>query len=344
VYKKAYNSLWNIILMKDDRTSVEILQKLKHSVNNGALEIVKRILDDKDSLCCKISESKHGATIIDAGIQSTGTDELGRLIGEVCMGGFGSVKLNTMYIGDLELPAVIVGTDYPKISTLVSQYAGWIIKIGKYFAMGSGPARALAQVEKKLYEELEYKDRSKRGVIVLESRSYPPDNAIEYIADACGISTSNLYCIVVPTASIAGSVQISSRVVEVGMHKLHEIGFDCEKVRRGYGIAPIAPVAKDDSKAMGVTNDCILYGGRTFYFIKSENDDFQEIVDKVPSSTSEQYGQPFYNLFKSVNFDFYKVDPLLFSPAEVTINHIETGKVYHAGALNERVLKQSLSV
>ena len=323
---------------------MEILQKLNHSVNKGALEVVKTIFDDKDSLDCKISESKNGTTIIDAGIECTGTADLGRLIGEVCLGGLGSVKLSTMYIDDLELPAVIVGTDYPKIATLASQYAGWTIKVGKYFAMGSGPARALAQVEKKLYEELEYKDRSKKGVIVLESRENPSDEVTEYIAEKCRISTSNLYCIVVPTASIAGSVQISSRIVEVGMHKLHEIGFDPEKVRRGHGVAPIAPVAKNDSKAMGVTNDCILYGGRTFYFVKSEDDNLQEIVEKVPSSTSDQYGQPFYDLFKSVEFDFYKVDPLLFSPAEVTINHVETGKVYHAGELNSKILKQSFGI
>ena len=322
---------------------MEILQKLNHSVNKGALEVVNTILDEKDSLDCKVSESKNGTTVIDAGIECTGTAELGRLIGEACLGGLGSVKLNMMYIGDLELPAVIVATDYPKIATLASQYAGWTIKVGKYFAMGSGPARALAQVEK-LYEELEYNDKSKKGVIVLESRVTPSDDVTEYIAEKCGISTSNLTCIVVPTASIAGSVQISSRVVEVGMHKLHEIGFDPEKVRRGHGVAPIAPVAKNDSKAMGVTNDCILYGGRTFYFVKSEDDNLQEIVEKVPSSTSEQYGQPFYDLFKSVEFDFYKVDPLLFSPAEVTINHIETGKIYHAGELNFEVLKQSLGM
>ena len=321
---------------------MEILQILNHSVNKGALEVVKTILDDKDSLDCKISESKNGTTIIDAGIECTGTADLGRLIGEVCLGGLGSVKLSMMYIGDLELPAVIVATEYPKIATLASQYAGWTIKVGKYFAMGSGPARALAQVEKKLYEELEYKDRSKKGVIVLESRVSPSDEVTEYIAEKCKISTSNLYCIVVPTASIAGSVQISSRIVEVGMHKLHEIGFDPEKVRRGHGVAPIAPVAKNDSKAMGVTNDCILYGGRTFYFVKSEDDNLQEIVEKVPSSTSDQYGQPFYDLFKSVEFDFYKVDPLLFSPAEITINHIETGDIYQAGELNPDVLKQSL--
>jgi len=317
---------------------------VSQSVNKGALKIVKRIIDEKDGLDCRVKESKNGTTIIDAGIECTGSAELGRLIGEVCLGGLGSVKLNKMYIGNLELPAVIVGTSYPKISTLGSQYAGWAIKVGKYFAMSSGPARALARVEKKLYEELDYKDKSKKGVIVLESRVKPSGKVTEYISEKCGISTSNLFCIVVPTASIAGSVQISSRIVEVGMHKLHEIGFDPEKVRRGFGVAPIAPVAKNDNRAMGVTNDCILYGGRTTYFVRSEDDDLQKIVDKVPSSTSGQYGQPFYDLFKSFDFDFYKVDPLLFSPAEVTVNHIESGKVFRAGELNPRVLKKSLGM
>lgn len=316
---------------------------MTHSVNKKALEFIKTIMDEKETLDCGVSESTDGTTIIDAGIGCTGTAELGRLIGEVCLGGLGSVRLSTAYIGDLELPVVIVGTDYPKIATLASQYAGWTIKVGEYQAMGSGPARALAQVEK-LYEELNYRDRSKKGVIVLESRIMPSGDVTGYIAEKCGIAPSDLVCIVVPTASIAGSVQISSRIVEVGMHKLHEIGFDPEKVRRAYGVAPVAPVAKSDSKAMGMTNDCILYGGRTYYFVKSEDDDFQRIVEKVPSSTSEQYGQTFYELFKNVKFDFYRVDPLLFSPAEVTINHIETGKIYRAGELNPGVLKHSLGI
>jgi len=316
---------------------------LTHSVNKKALEFVKTIMDNKDTLDCRIEESTNGATIIDAGIECTGTADLGRLIGDICLGGLGSVKLSMTYIGDLEFPAVIVGSNYPKIATLASQYAGWTIKVGKYFAIGSGPARALAQVEK-LYDELEYRDRSKKGVIVLESRVKPSADVTGYIAEKCGIAPSDLFCIIVPTASIAGSVQISSRIVEVGMHKLHEIGFDPEKVRRGYGVAPIAPVAKNDSKAMGKTNDCILYGGRTYYFVKSDDDDYQAIVEKIPSSSSEQYGQPFYDLFKSVNFDFYKLDPLLFSPAEVTINHIKSGKIYHAGRLNPDVLRHSLGV
>jgi methenyltetrahydromethanopterin cyclohydrolase len=315
---------------------------LKLSVNEGALEITKEIMNQKDELNCTVSELGNGTTIIDAGIEVTGGEELGRLVGEVCLGGLGVVRHTKMHIGDMDLPAVVVSSDHPKIACMASQYAGWTINVDKYFAMGSGPARALARVEKKLYKGLGYEDDASVGVILLETREVPSEEVTQYIADKCDISPSDLYCILAPTACVVGSVQVSARVVEVGMHKLHEIGFDLDRVRSGYGVAPVAPVAKKDAKAMGVTNDCILYGGRTFYFVRSDDKDLKEIIEKVPSSSSKQYGQPFYDLFKSVEFDFYKVDPHLFSPAEITFNHIESGKTYHAGKLNADILKQSM--
>ena len=315
---------------------------MKISVNEGAFEITKEIMDQKEELDCNVVELKNGTTIIDAGIEVAGTEELGRLVSEICLGGHGVVRHTKMHIGDMDLDAVVVSSDHPKIACMGSQYAGWVINEDGYFAMGSGPARALSRVEKKLYKHLDYADDAKVGVILLETREVPPDKIAQYIADKCGIATSDLYCILAPTACLVGSIQVSARVVEVGMHKLHEIGFDLDRVRSGYGVAPVAPVAKKDARAMGVTNDCILYGGRTFYFIRSDDKDLKEVIEKVPSSSSEQYGQPFYDLFKSVGNDFYKVDPLLFSPAEITFNHIESGKSYHAGKLNAEILKQSI--
>ena len=315
---------------------------MKISVNEGAYEITKEIIEQKEDLDCTVTELKNGTTVIDAGIEVAGTEELGKLVSEACLGGFGVVRHTKMHIGDMDLPAVVVSSDHPKIACMGSQYAGWVINEEGYFAMGSGPARALSRVEKKLYKHLDYADDAKVGVILLETRETPPDNVAQYIADKCNIATSDLYCILAPTACLVGSIQVSARVVEVGMHKLHEIGFDLDRVRSGYGVAPVAPVAKKDARAMGVTNDCILYGGRTFYFIRDDEKDLDDVVKKVPSSSSKQYGQPFYDLFKSVGNDFYKVDPLLFSPAEITFNHIESGKVFHAGELNADVLKQSI--
>ncbi len=314
------------------------------SVNEKAKEIIDEIIERKEELGCIISQLENGATILDAGIETEGTDELGRLVGEVCMGGLGTVRMSTVDIDGITLPSVIVSTDQPTIAALGSQYAGWAFKTGEYFAMVSGPARALAKVEK-LYEEIEYNDDASVGVAVLETRTPPDERVTDKLARKCGIDTKDLYCVVAPTACKVGSVQISARVVEVGVHKLHELGYDPKKIRNAHGVAPVAPVAKKDTRAMGVTNDCILYAGQTYYYIRpGEGDDLEELTKKAPSSSSDQYGKPFYDLFKSFKFDFYKVDPLLFSPAEITINNITTGEVHKAGKVNYEVLKQSLGL
>ncbi|MHA1577024.1 MAG: methenyltetrahydromethanopterin cyclohydrolase [Candidatus Thorarchaeota archaeon] len=311
------------------------------SLNKDALKIFEEIIERKSELECSVSEQSNGTTILDAGIDVPGSNEAGRLVGEICLGGAGKVELSEVTIDDLTMPSVIVTTDKVTEACLCSQYAGWTVTVEKYFAMASGPARAIARVEK-LYKKLGYTEESDVAVIVLETRESPPENVTEYIAEKCGVSTSELYVVVAPTACIAGSVQISARVVEVGVHKLHELKYDPWKIKKGRGIAPIAHVAKKDTKAMGITNDCILYAGDTFYDIEpSEGDDLKELIEKVPSSTSEQYGTPFYKLFKSFDFDFYKVDPLLFSPAKISITDIKTGTEYNAGALDSAVLKTS---
>ncbi|MHA1637627.1 MAG: methenyltetrahydromethanopterin cyclohydrolase [Candidatus Thorarchaeota archaeon] len=314
------------------------------SLNKDALKIFEEIIEKSSELECSVSAQSNGATILDAGINVPGSNEAGRLVSEICLGGAGTVEISQVIIDDLTLPAVSVRTDKVTEACLCSQYAGWTVSVDKYFAMASGPARALARVEK-LYKKLGYTEESDVAVIVLETREEPPENVTEYIAEKCGVPTSGLYVVVAPTACLTGSVQISARVVEVGVHKLHELKYDPWKIRKGKGIAPIAPVVKKDTKAMGITNDCILYAGDTFYEIEpSDDDDLQGLVEKVPSSTSEQYGTPFYKLFKSFDFDFYKVDPLLFSPAKISITDIKTGIEYTAGSLDSEVLKSSLGM
>jgi methenyltetrahydromethanopterin cyclohydrolase len=47
---------------------------------------------------------------------------------------------------------------------------------------------------------------------------------------------------------------------------------------------------------------------------------------KVPASASRDYGKPFYEIFERYNKDFYKIDPLLFSPAEVWLTSVASGR------------------
>jgi methenyltetrahydromethanopterin cyclohydrolase len=130
-------------------------------------------------------------------------------------------------------------------------------------------------------------------------------------------------------------------VVETGLHKLHELGFDLHKVLSGLGTCPLPPVAKSDIRAIGRTNDAILYAGQVHYTVRADDAELEQMVARVPASTSKDYGAPFYDTFKGYNFDFYQVDPLLFSPAEIFMTNVVSGRTFQAGQVNVEVLQRS---
>jgi methenyltetrahydromethanopterin cyclohydrolase len=283
----------------------------------------------------------NGARVIDAGIQADGGLEAGLALAGVCMGGLGTVTCTPLQLADDVWPGVTVRTDHPALSCMASQYAGWAISVGKYFAMGSGPLRAHARVEKELFEKLGYAESADRGVLVLEGRTPPTPEVAEWVAAKARVKPSQLTFVIAPTASLAGCVQISARILETGLHKMETLGFDVRKVVSAVGTAPIAPVAKNDIRAIGRTNDCILYGGRARYTIRASDDELAGLAEKVPASASRDYGTPFYEIFQRYEGDFYKIDPLLFSPAEVWLTSAVSGKTFRAGRVNPDVLVQS---
>jgi methenyltetrahydromethanopterin cyclohydrolase len=237
-----------------------------------------------------------------------------------------------------------VTTDHPVAACMASQYAGWAIDPPGYFAMGSGPARSLARVERELYERIGYAEAADGAVLVLEGRALPDDRVARFVADKCGIAPGNLTLLVAPTASIAGGVQVAARSVETGLHKMLELGFDIRTVRGGVGVCPLAPVAKNDLRAIGWTNDCILYGSRAYYAVHADDDAVAAMVERLPASSSPDHGTPFYEIFKRAGNDFYKIDRMLFSPAEVVVNNLATGRVFRAGQLAPDILAASLGV
>ncbi|MGH7538977.1 MAG: methenyltetrahydromethanopterin cyclohydrolase [Gemmatimonadales bacterium] len=283
-----------------------------------------------------------GARVIDAGVELAGGLAAGLGLAEICMGGLGHVSYAPVTIGGEAWAGVQVWTDHPAVSCMASQYAGWAIQVEQYFAMGSGPLRAHVRVEKELYAKLGYTERAGRGILVLETRNPPTDEVAAWVAGKAGLDMSQLTFVVAPTASLAGGVQIVARVLETGLHKMDAVGFDVTKVVSGSGTAPLAPVAKNDLRAIGRANDCILYGGQARYTVRADDAELVELVAKLPASASKDYGTPFYDIFKRYDNDFYKIDPLLFSPAEVWLTGAQSGKTYRAGRLDPEVLRVSL--
>ena len=310
-------------------------------LNQRATTIAAQMAAQAEGLGIAVQTLSNGTRVLDCGINVTGGLEAGRLFAEICMGGLGVISFNSLSLDGWWLPALTVHTAQPVAACLASQYAGWMLKHNDYFAMGSGPARAVIRAEAKLYDELNYAEQSDVAVLTLETRTLPTEEVVAYVAERARVKPDALTLLVAPTASPVGSVQIAARVVETALHKLHTLGFDIHKVIAGFGTCPLPPIAKSDARAIGRTNDAVLYAGQVHLTVKAEDAELKELVAQIPASTSKDYGKPFYDTLKAAEFDFYKIDPLLFSPAEIFLNNVTSGNTFHAGQINIDVLRQS---
>jgi len=308
------------------------------SLNEKARKVIEPLTGAPESFNVAVLQLETGVTLIDCGIEAEGGDEAGVLFSKACLGGIGEVKINSSG----SAPSVKISVEMAVEALMASQYAGWAVKKGKYFAMGSGPARALYAGEE-LYKEIRHKEKSDIAVLCLEVRKYPTDEVIKYVLEKTGVSAGNLYILMAPTASVVGSIQISARIVETAVHKMHEIGFSLDSISSGTGSAPIAPVGKDDLTAIGRTNDCVLYGGEANISVDCDDEFIREKIESIPSSSSKDYGKPFIEIFKEYG-DFYKIDPMLFSPAVITLYNIRSGSTYSAGSVNPDILDKSFAL
>jgi methenyltetrahydromethanopterin cyclohydrolase len=316
------------------------------SVNGLAAPALTRLRGEAERLRIAVGTGPRGVTLIDAGIEVPGSIDAGLLIAEVCMGGLGEVRL---------APAAREGwpswlqvrSSQPVLACLASQYAGWSLAASKeetggkkFFALGSGPARALAAKED-LFKELGYRDHGAHGVLVLEVDRPPPEVVIDKLLRDCGLAPAGLAIVLTPTASLAGTTQVVARVLEVALHKAHALGFALEHIVEGSASAPLPAPGANGIEAMGRTNDAILYGGQVHLSVRGEAAAAQALAAQLPSLNSRDYGRSFADLFQSAGHDFYKLDAALFAPAEVWVSHLDSGRTWHAGRLNMDLLRST---
>ena len=311
----------------------------KIDVNTRSFNALESLQDRAEEYGLTVTFDQE-ACILDFGVSSKGGIHAGIELAKCSCGDLVKVNLVHQRIADRNYSAVQVSTDHPLLACIGSQYAGWPVQYGDFFAMGSGPIRALRGQEK-ILEEFDLLQESPKGVICLETSRIPPTETLTNIAKEAEIDPCQLKVAVAPTSSIAGSIQVIARSVETAMHKLHELGFDLASVNSGIGVAPIPPIANDDLKGIGLTNDSILFGGQVNLWVDADQNQIDEIGPQIPSSSSEDYGTPFYDLFKTKEFNFYEIDPLLFSPAEITIHNLNSGQSKTFGGVNEKLLHES---
>lgn len=311
------------------------------SVNQQASALVAEMLEHAEQLGIGVSLLSCGTRVIDIGLQAPGGYLAGLHVANLSLGGVGRVSFAPIDYGDFWLPGVAIAVDWPEIGCMASQYAGWGIRKPGFFAIGSGPARARARVEA-LFNQLDYRDDADVAVLILEGQDLPDEAMAEYIARKCRLAPAQVTLIMAPAACAAGLVQLSARAVATGMHKMFKLGFDVRKVRHGFGVCPIPPTVSDENLASAHANDCVLYGARIQYTLAAEDAELAALIERIPSSASPDYGTPCQELLQRYGNDFYAVDPLLFCPAEVTINNLSSGRIFRAGRPNPQVLRRAL--
>lgn len=309
-------------------------------LNEEALRVVQEMIARANQLGVSVATSPQTGCLIDCGVAVPGGLQAGCFLAEVCLAGLGRVQVSTGPDDVWAGPWVTAQTDHPVAACMAAQYAGWPLSHGKYFAMGSGPMRA-ARGREPLFERIGCLEQAQRVVGVLESTRLPPDELRQEIAQQCGVAPEHLTLLVAPTTSLAGNLQIVARSVETALHKLYELVFDLARVVAGWGRAPLPPVAADFLTGIGRTNDAILYGARVTLWVRGDDDSLSEVGRRVPSSASPDHGRPFAEIFDHYERDFYRIDPLLFSPAEVQLVNLDTGRMHRFGQPQPATLETS---
>src|SRR5260221_12405940 len=142
------------------------------SVNARASELVDRLVADAGALKIGVTRGSSGEQLIDAGSRFQGGIAAGLRIAEICMGGLGHVALMPAAVTPNWPWTVATRSSHPVIACLGSQYAGWKLSHkaddSSFFALGSGPARALARAEP-LFGQLAYVEHEDLGQLAVAS-------------------------------------------------------------------------------------------------------------------------------------------------------------------------------
>ncbi len=313
------------------------------SINSRVMPKVTRLIDMDEELGCRAYRMENGTHVIDMGIEVPGSWEAAKLFSEIDMADLASCSYRNYRVDDeFSVPAVEVFADNLELSCIASQIAGWKLKNGSEEAIGSGPARALAEVDMDFYlGYTDYRDIHHEAVLGLQTTSLPTKELAQEAAEACGIGEENLYLLVHPSRSIVASVQVSARIIEQTIHQMIQKEFDVSRLVRARGWAVVAPVTDDEIVSMGRINDSLLYGGEAELWIRGEDDELEALAPKLVTSSARDYGRLFLDLFREAGEKYYAMDHEIHSPAKVQLFNTRSGRCFSAGGLRNDILRKS---
>jgi methenyltetrahydromethanopterin cyclohydrolase len=314
------------------------------SINALAVKVVKEIIARENEIGVKVIQMACGATLIDMGLNVPGSTQAGVLFTRVTLGDMALVSLGRWRLDErFTFQSVEVSVTEPLIACLASQIAGWQLGAGEFATIGSGPARAQGAIATDHYlDSTPYRDRSSEVVLCIQDVRYPQDSIALEVAAACKVAPENVYLLLAPSASIVGSIQVAARMVEIACHKMRMKGFAVSKVVNARGTAPVAPLVRDEIKAMGRINDALLYGGETEFWVDAEDEEIAAVIDQLVSKTSSPYYPALFgDVFERAGRDFYQIDHDFHCIAKTQIHNVRTGKSFAAGEINYDVIAKS---
>jgi len=308
------------------------------SLNRMATELVDEAIEFADELTVDVHQLTGDAVVLDFGVENPGAIEAGLLLVEVQTAGLATVQSKAGTIAGTPRTHVELSTDQPALSLLCAGKSGWELVTDSFEGLGSGPARALV-AEEDIFDRIGYAEEFDFAVLAVESDRLPDESVARQVADRAGVPESGVFLPTYAAASITGSVVGAARAAELAVYRLTELGYDPLDVLSVTGSAPIAPVAGDESAAMAATNDAVVYGGEVHLIVDEPFDRF----DEVASTARERYGEPFGEIFESVEYDYAELDRELFAPAQVTVD-VVGGETHVAGETADDVLTESFGL
>jgi methenyltetrahydromethanopterin cyclohydrolase len=314
------------------------------SLNQHALPKVRYLIDQAEALGCRYLRLPSGAHVIDMGVEARGSFEAGRLFAEISMADLGACRLTDRTLpGDVSVLAVEVATSEPILACVCSQIGGYPLGSGDFAAIGSGPGRARAALEiDHSFVFTSYRDPAEVVIFGVQANHLPDERMAAQVVADCRTRPEDVYFLAHKTSSIVAAIQVSARILEQTINKMMKKGFDLNTLAHARGLCVVAPVDDDPEAAMGKINDCLLYGGRSEFWVNWEDERIAAILPSLVTESSPDYGRLFRDLFVAAGRDFYKMDLDIHSPAAVQIVNMSTGRLFRAGRMRDDLILKSL--
>ncbi|MBI9104195.1 MAG: methenyltetrahydromethanopterin cyclohydrolase [Spirochaetales bacterium] len=313
------------------------------SINKHSMRLVNQIMDNVEALGCRYYRLANGAHVIDMGIEVPGGWEAAKLFTEIDMAGLGTCGFRDFPLDEkISVPVVEVFIDNVQLACMGSQMAGLQLAQGEFSVIASGPARAKARAEGDFHvQPLDYRDDHHQAILGITANSLPDEAFAEKAAEVCKVKPENLYLLMHSYNCIVCTVQVSARIVEQTINQMMLNKFDTGQLVTARGYCAVAPLAPDDLTSMGWVNDCLLYGGKAIFWVRSSDEEIREVIPKLVTESAADYGRLFVEMFEEAGRDFYAMDLSIHSPAEVQIVNLNTGNVFSAGSIRRDILKKS---